>query len=94
MSDMLQVLAMMAVVAALFATIRYLNLREERSDAAATAAGTRNDATEFRVQRIRDRRERIAATARRWLSGRPPDRAAAGAVMVCSRIPCALPGSP
>jgi hypothetical protein len=65
MSDMLQVLAMMAVVAALFATIRYLNLREERSDAAATAAGTRNDATEFRVQRIRDRRERITATARR-----------------------------
>ena len=38
MSDMLQVLAMMAVVAALFATIRYLNLREERSDAAAPVA--------------------------------------------------------
>lgn len=65
MSDMLQVLAMMAVVAALFATIRYFNLREERSDAATPVAGTRVDATEARAQRIRHRRERIAAPARR-----------------------------
>lgn len=52
MSDMFELLAMMAAVATFFGTVRYLNLRPDRSAAR-------------RPQRITDRRERTVAVARR-----------------------------